>query len=410
MKLRFLGGAREIGRSAIQADDLLLDYGVMTDNPPQYPIDSTVEPDAIVASHGHLDHVGAIPTLMTDLPPVHQTPPTRDLIRVLVEDTLEIVDHLGRNFNREDVLRLSQTAETHGYEEIFTAGGFDVTLHDAGHIPGSASVLVEGDTSLLYTGDLNTLDTRLLTGAEPPPPADVLVVESTYYGREHTPREELERSFVESVRETLWEGGDVIIPVFSIGRTQEILMVLEEFDVPCSVDGMGCEVTELLRHHPSYLRDPEALKRAWNHARRVDPGKRDRVLGEGRAVVTTSGMLTGGPAMYYVKEIHRDPVNKIALTGYQVEGTPGREALETGSAPIDGTVIPISAQVELYDFSAHADDTGLKQYVRDAVDAGVERVFCVHGTEHMCTGFRDWVEDELGVEAEAPERGLEVVV
>jgi putative mRNA 3-end processing factor len=411
MRLTFLGGAGEVGRSALLVnDDLLVDFGVKTANPTLYPV-SSPSPDAVVVSHGHLDHVGAVPTLMDGFPPVYGTPPTRELARTLGEDSLKLGT---RRFQREDLMRLSQAWEDTGYDERFEPGttDYDVSLHGAGHIPGSASVFVEnkeGD-SLLYTGDINTTPTRLLDPAVSPPPADTVVVESTYFDHEHTDREELERRFVDSVRETLYEGGDVIVPVFAIGRTQEILMVLEAHDVPCYVDGMGVDVMRTLRHHPEYVRDPDALKRAANHAREVKPSRRDDVLGQGRAIVTTSGMLSGGPAMKYIKDIYDHPGNKICLTGYQVKGTPGRTALDEGRAEIDDTVLPLSAQVEMHDFSAHADGNGLRGYVREAVDAGAERVLAVHGDEHNTTSLAEWAREELGVEAGAPCVGEEVTV
>ena len=410
MELTFLGGACEVGRSAVLVnDDLLVDFGVKTGEPTLYPVVSP-SPDAVVVSHGHLDHVGALPTLMSDFPPVYGTPPTRQLARTLGEDTLKLGT---RRFQREDLMRLSQAWEDRGYGETFVPGitDHDVTLHDAGHIPGSASVVIDdGKDRLLYTGDINTTPTRLLEPAAEPPSVDTVVVESTYFEHEHTDRDELERRFVDSVRETLYEGGDVIVPVFAIGRTQEILMVFEEHDVPCYVDGMGVDVMRTLRHHPEYVRDPDALKRAANHAREVDPSRRERALGDGRAIVTTSGMLSGGPAMTYIKEIHDNPANKICLTGYQVEGTPGRTALEEGRAEIDGRVLPLSAQVEMHDFSAHADGPGLRGYLREAVDAGAERVVAVHGDAHDCVALSDWAREELGVEAEAPDVGEEVEV
>ena len=227
MELTFLGGAREVGRSAVLVnDDLLVDFGVKTGEPTLYPVVSP-SPDAVVVSHGHLDHVGALPTLMSDFPPVYGTPPTRQLARTLGEDTLKLGT---RRFQREDLMRLSQAWEDRGYGETFVPGttDYDVTIHDAGHIPGSASVVIDdGKDRLLYTGDINTTPTRLLEPAAEPPSVDTVVVESTYFEHEHTDRDELERRFVDSVRETLYEGGDVIVPVFAIGRTQEILMVFE---------------------------------------------------------------------------------------------------------------------------------------------------------------------------------------
>ena len=210
MEIEFLGGTREIGRSAILVNDsLLLDYGMATGNPPSFPVGDP-DPEAVVVSHGHLDHVGAVPSLLSGdaRPPIHWTPPTRDLTRVLAEDTLKL--HGGTYdcpFTEAECKRLSQVSETHGYRESFAAAGHEVTLFDAGHIPGSAHVLVDdGDTRLLYTGDFHTDDQQLLSGTTASPEADVVVTESTYSDVIHDPREGVERAFAESVKTTLWEG------------------------------------------------------------------------------------------------------------------------------------------------------------------------------------------------------------
>jgi len=157
MEVQFLGGADEIGRSAVLVDDsLLLDYGVKSESPPQYPV-GNLDPDAVVVSHGHLDHAGAVPALMSsgDLPPVHWTPPTRDLAMTLAEDTLKLRGGTPQcPFTETDVRRLTQASETHGYgrANAFTAAGYEVTLFDAGHIPGSAHVLVD-DTEVSRTSE-----------------------------------------------------------------------------------------------------------------------------------------------------------------------------------------------------------------------------------------------------------------
>lgn len=440
MNVEFLGGAREIGRSAVLVDDsLLLDYGMATGNPPSFPVGDP-DPDAVVASHGHLDHVGSLPSLLSGdaRPPIHWTPPTRDLTRVLARDTLKL--HGGSYdcpFTEVEIERLSQVSETHGYREQFSAAGYDVTLYDAGHIPGSAHVLVDdGETRLLYTGDFHTADQQLLSGTTARPEADVVVCESTYSdvsrgsrstsrGAErlagHDPRAEVEERFARSLRTTVWEGGTVVVPAFAIGRTQEILLVCEAHDIDCYVDGMGQRVTEIVRQYPEFVRDPDALRRAKSNARfvtgrdghrgskapashtgRASRGQRKRIAEQNTVIVTTSGMLSGGPAMTYVPEIRANPTNKIAFTGYQVEGTPGRELLDTGRAEIDGRVMPVSAQVEAYDFSAHADREGLFEFLDSYRNV---RLLVNHGDR--CEAFAEELRAE-GFDASAPELGERV--
>ncbi|KOX93553.1 MBL fold metallo-hydrolase [Haloarcula rubripromontorii] len=410
MDVQFLGGAGEIGRSAVLIDEsLLLDFGMLTDSPPQFPV-RTPSPDAVVVSHGHLDHVGTIPALVSGdaRPPIHWTPPTYELAMTLARDTLKL--HGGTvncPFTETNVRRVTQVSETHGYRESFEAAGYEVTFYNAGHIPGSAHVLVDdGDTRLLYTGDFHTDDQRLVSGTTARPDADTVICESTYSDVAHDPRETVEGRFVESVETTLWEGGTVVVPAFAIGRTQEMLLICEAHDIPCYVDGMGKQVTEMLGQYPEFVRDADALQRAKSHARFVTgkDGQRKRITDQKAAIVTTSGMLSGGPAMTYIPAVRGNPMNKITMTGYQVEGTPGRDLLETGSAEIDGRIMPVSARVEQYDFSAHADREGLLAYLDAYRDTPV---LVNHGDR--CEAFAAALRED-GYDATAPELGATIAV
>ncbi|WP_029601490.1 MBL fold metallo-hydrolase [Natronobacterium lacisalsi] len=405
MEVEFLGGAREIGRSAVLVDDsLLLDFGMLTDTPPQFPLE-TPDPDAVVVSHGHLDHVGTIPALLSGeaRPPIHWTPPTHELALTLARDTLKL--HGGSYncpFTATDLKRVTQVSRTHGYRDPFEAAGYEVTFYNAGHIPGSAHVLVDdGETRLLYTGDFHTDDQRLVSGTTSRPDADVVICESTYSDVEHEERSVVEERFVESVETTLWEGGTVVVPAFAIGRTQEMMLICDAYDIPCYVDGMGKQVTEMLQQYPEFVRDPDAFRRAKSHARFVTGrnGQRKRITDQHAAIITTSGMLSGGPAMTYVPEIRANPTNKITMTGYQVEGTPGRDLLETGRAEIDGRVMPVSAQVEQYDFSAHADRDGLLAFLESYENTPV---LVNHGDR--CDRFASTLRKD-GFEATAPQLG-----
>ncbi|MEF8773176.1 MAG: MBL fold metallo-hydrolase [Halobacteriales archaeon] len=421
MDLEFLGGAGQVGRSALLVNDrLLVDFGMENATPTRYPI-RTPEPDAAVVSHAHLDHAGAVPALLSGdrRPPIHWTPQTAELARLLARDTLRLQGNSpSLPFHEQERKRLTEVSRTHGYREPFEAAGHRVEFFDAGHVPGSAHVLVDdGDVRLLYTGDFNTENQRLVAGSTARPDADVVVTESTYGDHTRPPRADLEAAFVESVRETLWEGGTVVAPAFAIGRTQEVTSILAAADVDCYVDGMGTRVTRLLQRHPEFLRDAAVLDRAKANARFVPDGavgpggttgvrqgQRERIAEESTVVVTTAGMLSGGPAMTYVPAIRDHPTNKITLTGYQVEGTPGRELLETGRAEFDGRVLPVSAQVEYYDFSAHADREGLLSFLDAYRDA---EILVVHGddTGGFATDLR-----ELGFDAAAPELGETVSV
>jgi putative mRNA 3-end processing factor len=164
---------------------------------------------------------------------------------------------------------------------------------------------------------------------------------------------------------------------------------------------MGKGVTKMLRNYPAFVRDADALRRAKSHARFVTGrnGQRKRIAKQNTVIVTTSGMLSGGPAMTYIPEIRGDPTNKITMTGYQVEGTPGRELLERGRADIDGQIMPIAAQAESYDFSAHADHDGLRAFLSSYEGS---EVLVNHGD--TCEKFAAELRED-GYDASAPEVG-----
>ncbi|MFW5965826.1 MAG: MBL fold metallo-hydrolase [Halodesulfurarchaeum sp.] len=427
MELRFLGGAGEIGRSAVLVDEtLLLDFGLMSGDPLQFPRDPPAV-EAVIASHGHLDHVGTIPALMAgeEWPRIHWTPPTAALADRLARDTLKLhgVPETGAGqspgqprayggtyncpFTGTHVARTTQQSRTHSYGEPFDVGGYEVTFYDAGHIPGSAHVLIDdGTTKLLYTGDFHTVDQRLVAGSTDRPAADVIITESTYADRTHEDRQSVERRFVRAIEQTIWEGGTVVVPAFAIGRTQEVLLICAAQDIPCYVDGMGAEITDRLLDHPTFLADAAALRRARGHARFVDAGDgtRRQIAEEPAAIVTTAGMLTGGPAMTYVPAVRSNPTNLIAFTGFQVPDTPGRELLETGSAEIDGRRMRISARIEQFDFSAHADREGLDRFLNEYAR---EKVVVVHGerTDQYATELRS-----TGIDAVAVKNGDRITI
>ncbi len=400
-----------MGRSAFLLNDqVLLDYGIKPSDPPLYPSGSP-RPETVVISHGHLDHCGVVPNLMDLEPVVLATPPTKHLTKLLAEDTLELAERCCvPPFDSGDMQLLMRHTKELEYLDDYTTEDYSITFLDAGHIPGSALTYVEyGDDTLLYTGDIKNSDTRLLRGSRIHyPDAKTLLIESTYFGKDHVDRKALEEKFIESIRYTLDTGGNVVIPAFAIGRTQEILLILKEYNIRCYVDGMGVEVTDILLKHPEYVRDPGRLKSAYGHATTVKGNMRRSVLDEPSVVVTTAGMLNGGPALHYLKYMHDDPNDKLILTGFQVEGTNGRMALDTNVLEVDGEILPLRCKLEQYSFSAHSGDAELKAIVKHMCDKGTENVFCVHG-DHT-EEFAEWVKKEIGVKAYAPKLGEEYIV
>ncbi|MFZ2410061.1 MAG: MBL fold metallo-hydrolase [Candidatus Methanoperedens sp.] len=401
-----------MGRSAILVnEELLLDYGIKPTDPPTYPSNG-LRPRTVIISHGHLDHCGLAPNLMDLEPEIYSTGITSRLSALLARDTLKIAGKKRHviPYYTDEIQEFERKARAVEYRQEFGTSGYSACLYDAGHIPGSSSVYLEKDNqSLFYTGDINTIDTELQKGADRElPESDILMVESTYFGRDHTPRKELEERFIGSVKETVESGGKAVIAAFSIGRTQEIMLILKKHGLHAYVDGMGVDVFDLMKRKPECVRDMNKLEKAFASSSIVKPEERKTIVGEPCIIVTSAGMLNGGPVLYYIGEIHDDPKSKIHLTGYQADDTNGRMALERGHIVDGRNTLRLNCGLELYDFSAHCGDKELKEVVKKFADRGTETVITVHGDN--TEGFAGWVKEELGVEAKAPANGERVVV
>lgn len=385
---------------------MLLDYGIKPADPPMYPLNG-LRPKTVMLSHGHLDHCGLAPNLMDLEPEIFCTTMTAKLSALLARDTLKISEYRGHNipYYNEEIADFERSIRAIRYRQGFESSGYLACFYDAGHIPGSSSIHIEKDEqSLFYTGDMNTVDTELLKSADTDlPESDILLIESTYFGRNHSARKMLEERFIESLKETTESGGCAIIPAFSIGRTQEILLILKKHGLHAYVDGMGVDVYDLIKKSPESVRDMDGLKKMFSKSNIVTPGQRKEIIREPSIIVTSAGMLNGGPVLYYISEIYDDPKSKIHLTGYQVEGTNGRKALESGYIEDRNETIHLRCRLELYDFSAHCGDSQLKEYVRNFCDNGTQMVLPVHGDNTR--GFAEWIKEEIGAESIAPENG-----
>ncbi len=406
INLRFLGGAREVGRSAVLVnEELLLDYGIKPTDPPTYPLNG-LRPKTIIISHGHLDHCGLAPNLMDLEPEVYCTSITAKLSALLARDTLKIAGNKGHviPYYADEIQEFERRVRAMEYREEFGTQGYSACLYDAGHIPGSSSVYIEkNNQGLFYTGDINTIATELQSGSDMEyPESKILVIESTYFGKNHTPRKLLEERFVESVRDTVEGGGRAIIAAFSIGRTQEMMLILKKHGFRAYVDGMGADVFDIIKRKPQSVRDMKRLEKAFEGSI-VNPENREALTREPCIIVTSAGMLNGGPVLYYLREIHDDPKSKLHLTGYQAEDTNGRRALERGYIEDGRDVLRLNCKIEQYDFSAHCGDKELKEVVKRFTDDGTENVFAMHGED--AEGFVRWISEELGVEAKAPAIG-----
>lgn len=381
MKLTFLGGVSEVGPLSMvmeyKGTTFIFDHGMLPANPPEYPMRPPLA-DFAMLSHSHLDHCGMIPTLVrsNDLS-LLATHPTVEVTELLLYDSLKIADIEGypKFYDKSDVKRTKNAFDIVGFNSKRDLGGMEIEVHSGGHIPGSAMFELKGDTKTLFTGDINTANSRLMWGAHPVK-CDNLIMETTYGGEDHPDRKETEADFLDTVDETLDRGGQVIVPVFAVGRTQEILMLLDDRDYDIWYDGMGRTVSRIYMNHGGFVRSPKALREAVENANEVHNYHMRKKAMEAEVIVSTSGMIEGGPVLNYIQNKRKDDRSSILLTGYQVPGTGGDLLLERGMIQDRGATMPVECQVKRFDFSAHAGHTELLEFARGC---DPENIVLMHG-------------------------------
>ena len=311
MQVKFLGGAREVGRIGIavksEKNQAVLDYGVMLDPEPGFPMHvPPKEVDAVILTHSHLDHSGAVPMYFVGgKTRLYANKLNLELAQLLIQDFIHLSGYyLPFEYLELKTMMRSNKHLEYGVEESF--GDMRFRFFNAGHTPGSGQVLIEADGKrLLYTGDFNTADSKLLEGASMDyGDLDAVIIESTYANEDHTERPELEKRFVESVTETVEKGGTVLVPAFGVGRSQEIACVLaaHHFEYPVVLDGMAREASRIIMNGKEFLRDPKLFIDAMHSAEWVE-GWRDRrrALKTQGVIISTAGMLKGSRSLLFVK-------------------------------------------------------------------------------------------------------------
>ncbi|HIP25432.1 MAG TPA: beta-CASP ribonuclease aCPSF1 [Archaeoglobus profundus] len=428
VRVTFLGGAREVGRSCylLQTPEsrILIECGINVSNihqspylyiPEIQPLDSI---DAVVITHAHLDHCGLVPLLYKYgyKGPIYLTPPTRDLMVLLQLDFLEVAGREGTPipYNSQHIREALKHTITLDYGEVTDISpDVRLTFYNAGHILGSAIAhfhIGDGLYNVAFTGDFKFERTRLFDRAETNfPRLETLIMEATYGGSQdiQPTRREAEERLINIVNETIKKGGKVLIPTFAVGRSQEVMVVLEEAirnkkmeDVPVYLDGMIYEATAIHTTYPEYL-NANLRDLIFHHGInpfisenfiKVDsPSKRQEVIDDPSpaVILATSGMLNGGPVMEYFKALAPDEKNTLVFVGYQAEGTLGRK-IQKGwrevPFPVNGRreVIKVRMRVETVDgFSGHSDRRQLMSYIR-AINPKPEKIVVVHGEESKC--------------------------
>jgi KH/beta-lactamase-domain protein len=440
-----LGGYREVGRSAhlltTQNSKVLIDCGIdpgsdrtpFFNAPELLPLDSL---DAVVVTHAHLDHCGLVPVLLKYgyKGPIYCTAPTRDLMTLMLLDAIKVVNQEARKalYDSSNVRDLvTRTIPLRWGETTDIAPDIRLTMHNAGHILGSSIChfhLGEGDHNLAYSGDIKFERSWLFNPATNRfPRLETLVLESTYGGYRNVQpsRQQATEEFSSLTNKVLARGGKLVVPVFAVGRSQEVMLVLEEKmregkipRVPVYLDGMIFEATAIHTAYPEYLNSQlrtQIFQQGDNPFlsdifRRIDSQQmRATVLDskEPSIILATSGMMSGGPVMEYFRAWAPDEKNGLLFVGYQAEGTFGNR-LQRGVSEatfLDGSrqaSVPVKLEIATIEgFSGHSDRVQLMNFVA-SLDPRPQRIILNHGEESRILDLASSLHKRFNVESRAP--------
>jgi hypothetical protein len=437
-RITFLGSGREVGRSCMILQTLnsniMLDCGISTGatNDDQFPIftsDFNINSiDAIVLSHAHLDHCGFIPYLfkMGYKGPVYCAEPTRELSALLQIDAIQLMQkETGKSlYTSSDIKKMIKNTIPLKYKEV-TDITSDIRLifENAGHLLGSAIShfnIANGKTNIIYTGDMRYSASNLLDPAFTQfLRSEALIMEGTYGASDNiSPRlEDSEKEIISTIKKTIKRKGKILVPSFAVGRAQELMLILEKYDIdiPIYVDGMIYDVNSIHSTYPKYLaynlqrqiieenNNPFESDRFTNIA---SGREREQVLSEEKPylVIATSGMLNGGPILEYLKKYGSDKKSTLIFVGYQAQGTLGNK-IQRGDKEIElqnGEKVNINLEIKTIEgLSGHSDRKQLLNFIGHLKNKP-RRVIINHGEASKTLNLSGAIQKVFNIEAYAP--------
>ncbi|MBR9700631.1 beta-CASP ribonuclease aCPSF1 [Candidatus Woesearchaeota archaeon] len=449
VRVTYLGGGRQVGRSAIflqtPESRVLFDCGINPASKDQaYPYLEAPEfrleeLDAIVVSHAHLDHIGFIPYLfkMGWRGPVYCTEPTRDIMALIQLDMIKIArgresDSIYSVDDVKEVVKHTIILDLESVTDI--TPDVRITFYNSGHILGGAMIHIHvgnGLHNILYTGDIKYAKTHMLAAAHTKfPRLETVLIESTYGGKENVVAGSADDDFAALVKKTLNRGGKVLIPSLGSGRAQEIVVYIERLikekkmpDVPIYLDGMLWDIMAIHTAYPEFLNN--SLRQRIFHTEdnpfmadnitRVGSAKERKQIVEnegGCIIIATSGMLEGGPSVFYLQELADNPRNTLVFSCYQAEGTLGRQ-IRAGVSEFtvqdgrDTRVIPIKLELFKIEISGHSDRRELMSFVKHC-SPKPRKILVNHGEVSRCIDFAKSIHQTFRIETVCP-RNLDTI-
>lgn len=433
MTLQFLGAARTVTGSmhllSINGSQILLDCGLFQgkrsesyERNRQFPFNPS-SIDAVVLSHAHIDHAGNLPNLVKAgfRGPIYATSATKDLCNIMLYDSAYIqerdIEYVNKRHQKRheplveplyDVIdvtnAMSQFVSSEYSQTIQVANGIAAMFLDAGHILGSAITLLDLEEKgrrlrIGFTGDLGRKNAPIIRDPEPIGSVDLLISESTYGGKLHDPVSGMKDSLCQIIKRTAERGGKVIVPSFSVGRTQDLQYLLSElFDenrlpvIPIYIDSpLAVDASEIFRLHTECF-DQETLALLQSnvdpfgfnrliYVRSVEQSKALNDMHSPCVIISASGMCEGGRVVHHLANNIENPNNTILIVGFQAEHTLGRRLVEKQpEVNIFGEVYKLNAEVVvLNSFSAHAGQDELVEYIHSVDKSRLKKLFLVHG-------------------------------
>lgn len=447
-KITFYGGTGTVTGSnfllEIDGKKILIDCGLIQGvrladdiNWDPFPYNPK-EIDFLFVTHAHVDHLGRIPKLIYDgfRGKIYSTKPTKSFAPLMLEDTAGILEK-NKDFNLNEiysaenikfVLSLWQGFEYH--ETIKITENLEVSFLNAGHILGSAMIrFVFNGKKILFTGDLGNSPSPLLPDTEIINDIDYLIMESVYGDRNHEPKSERRKYLEEAIEDNYKRKGILIIPTFSLERSQELLFELNNLVennripvMPIFLDSpLAIRLTEIFKQYKEYLN--EEAQKAMSQDKHLfdfpglhstlhsDESRKIEEIPNPKVIIAGSGMSSGGRVVHHEKQYLPDPKNTLLLIGYQAVGSPGRLIQEgVKTVRIAGEYVTVRAHITtISGYSGHKDSDSLLDFVSEMQDK-VKKVFVVMGEPKSSMFLVQKLRDNLGIDASAPEQGKSVIL